>query len=470
MVEITRVPSTYAPATVGVGIVHIGLGAFHRAHQAVYLEDWLERHGGGDWGILAANIRSNRAIVERLAAQACRYHVVEHEDAEHARIREIGSIRRLLFAGEDKRALLDAMAAPGTRIVSLTVTEKAYYLGPTTGELLSRDPDVAQDLAAPDKPRTAPGILLAALERRRAGGLKAFTVLCCDNVPENGRRTQKAVAALAEARSAELADWIRAEVAFPSTMVDRIVPAPTEASRAKLRALIGRDDPAAVACEAFSQWVVEDRFPLGRPDWEREGVEMVGDVRPYETMKLRLLNGSHSLLAYLGQRHGTVAEAIADPALNRAAQAYLAEAAGSLDKTAGFDPAVYSEALLKRFANDALAHRLSQIAADGSQKLPQRWLEGALVNLERGHSISATAEAVAAWMVYVRGFDDDGRTYTVDDPMAERLARCHRRERAPEDVVDSLLSIGEIFPERLALHADFRDAVRAAFARLTGSA
>jgi fructuronate reductase len=249
-------------------------------------------------------------------------------------------------------------------------------------------------------------------------------------------------------------------------MVDRIVPAVTEETRAQLAAVIGHEDPAAIATEAFSQWVIEDRFTQGRPDWEPEGVEMVADVAPYENMKLRLLNGAHSLLAYAGLLGGfsTVGEAAADPALLVALDAYWQEAAASLGTRPPTDPGRYTRALLERFRNDALDHSLRQIARDGSQKVPQRWLAGALANLEQGRPIGATAAAVAAWLAYVRGKDGGGNSWALDDPLAERLAACHRGSAG--DAVGALLSIGEVFPPRLAEHTAFRRAVLDAYGRL----
>ncbi len=468
MPRIDRRRSTYPPRQVDVGIVHLGLGAFHRAHQAVYLERWLDRNRGGEWGICAANIRSNREIVDRLTAGHCRYHVVEYRDREHVRIAEVQAIREALFAGEDRAPLIARMLAPGTRIVSLTVTEKGYCLQPASGELDPDDPGIAHDLARPKQARTAPGILLEAIRQRRRAGHPPFTVLSCDNMPANGARTRRAVLALAGQQSAALARWIDDNVPFPSSMVDRIVPAMTAEREDELAGLIGEPDPAAIACEAFSQWVIEDRFVAGRPDWENDGVEMVDDVQPFETMKLRLLNGAHSLLAYIGLARGktTVAAAVADPALNALVREYFAEAAATLAPAAGLDPKCYQSALLERFGNDALEHRLEQIAMDGSQKLPQRWLDGALENLRQDRPISVTAEAVAAWMAYVRGENDSGASWRVDDPLAPRLAGCHRSERSVDDTVAALLAVREVFPAALAERDDFRAAVRAAYARL----
>lgn len=447
-----------------IGIVHIGLGAFHRAHEADYLQRWLNRNGGGDWGICAANIRSNSKLVGQLEAQGCRYHIAAFADRDHVRVSEIDAIRQALFAGNDPAELLEAMTSPSTKIVSLTVTEKGYYQSPATGELLLDDPALRHDLNRPRTPRTAPGILLEALRRRRILGIEPFTVLCCDNMPGNGFRVQHAVSALAERVAPEIARWIAEVVAFPSTMVDRIVPAMTPEMAQRLEILIGHRDPVAVACEAFSQWVVEDRFPLGRPDWEADGVEMVADATPYETRKIRLLNGAHSLLAYVGLRRGyaTVAEAVNDPGLSGLVTAYFDEAAATLDGAADIDTVAYQESLMARFRNNALEHRLRQIAMDGSQKLPQRWLAGAAINLDRRLPISATAKAVAAWMHYVRGTDGDGNRWEVDDPLAMRLADCHR-ENGAAAVVDAILAIRTIFPERLAVSKDFRKAVLGAF-------
>jgi fructuronate reductase len=456
--------TAYSASSVGIGIVHLGFGAFHRAHQAAYIERWLNRNGGGSWGICSANIRSNAALVKQLKAQGFRYHIAEYADREHVRLTEISSIRNALFGRDDKEDLLAQMTAPTTRIVTLTVTEKGYYLNSASGELLLEAPDILHDISRPAGARTAPGLVLEALKRRRAEGTEPFTVLCCDNMPENGTRTRRAVSTLAGKQSAELARWIDSNVAFPSCMVDRIVPSVSEEAALRLDALIGFSDPVAVACEAFSQWVIEDLFPMGRPDWEADGVEMVATVEPHETMKLRMLNGAHSLLAYTGLLRGidTVAEAIADQDLLKLLYEYFDEAAASLDVSSGLDTDAYRNALVTRFRNDALEHRLSQIAMDGSQKIPPRWLAGARINLEHGRSIRATVRAVAAWMAYVRGADSNGRQWQIEDPLAGRLRRCHQNNNA-DDQVAGLLAIREIFPAELESRADFRSAVRDAY-------
>ena len=420
--SITRISA--APAATQIGIVHLGLGAFHRAHQAVYLERYRKRTGDAQWGISAANLRKSMGLVDALGKVHGRYHVAEYQDSETLTLREVASIQETLFSGQsgdgvwgrDLDALLARLSAPETRIVTLTVTEKGYFLNPATGELLTDDPLIQADLASPTAPRTAPGILVEALARRRQAGLAPFSVLCCDNMPDNGQRTRTAVLAMAGARDAALGDWIAEQVAFPSSMVDRIVPAMTEADFSRLAAL-DVEDPNAVVGEAFSQWVVEDNFPQGRPDWAADGVTMVADVAPFEAMKLRLLNGSHSLLAYLGSLAGieTVYDAVQREDLRGLLRRYmLDEAAPTLDMPANIDLAEYADSLLKRFANDSLRHRLQQIAMDGSQKLPQRWLAGALARLQTGQGSPCSAlGAFVPRLLPLNGSSEYGSHYPV---------------------------------------------------------
>ncbi|MFG6139276.1 mannitol dehydrogenase family protein [Halomonas sp. B23F22_10] len=469
------------PASAGggrIGMVHLGLGAFHRAHQAVYLERYRQRTGDKAWGVSSANLRASVALVDALCDAGYRYHVAEYADSEHVTVREIGVIEETLFSGKgedggwgrDVQSLLERMASPDTRIVTLTVTEKGYFLSPASGELLADDPLVAADIAHPETPRTAVGLLVEALARCHAAGQAPFTVLSCDNMPDNGKRTQAAVMALAARRDAELAAWIADEVAFPCSMVDRIVPAMTEADFARLVEL-GIEDPNAVIGESFSQWVVEDDFPQGRPDWTADGVEMVADVGPFETMKLRMLNGSHSLLAYLGALGGieTVADAVDREDLTALLRRYmLDEAAPTLAMPKGTDLEAYAEQLLARFANDSLHHRLQQIAMDGSQKLPQRWLNGAEINLAAGRDVACTALGVAAWIRYAGGTDLAGRPHVVDDPLADRLGTLHARHG--EDVaglVSAFMTMEDVFPPALAAEPRFVAAVTAAYIDLT---
>ncbi|WP_235041897.1 mannitol dehydrogenase family protein [Vreelandella profundi] len=462
------------PKTGQIGIVHLGLGAFHRAHQAVYLERYRQRSDDGEWGVCSANLRSSIELVDSLREADYRYHVAEYADIQTLTLREIGVIEETLFSGcdaagnwgRDRETLLTRLAAPTTRIVTLTVTEKGYFLNPATGELRIDDPMVAGDIASPEQPRTAPGLLVEALARRYSAGTEPFTVLSCDNMSHNGQRTRMAVLRLAEQRSAELARWIEQRVAFPSSMVDRIVPAMTDADFERLAAL-GVNDPNAVVGEAFSQWVVEDNFPTGRPRWEVEGVEMVRDVAPFETMKLRMLNGSHSLLAYLGALAGieTVVDGVDQPALRALLRRYmLEEAAPTLDMPEGADLVVYAHSLLARFTNDSLRHRLQQIAMDASQKLPQRWLTGALSRANAGQASPCVALGMAAWIHYTAGYDLNGQAYSVDDPMAKRFAELHHAHGGhPDALVGAFLAIDEIVPAELATNQPFVNAVASAY-------
>ena len=464
------VSSTYG--TADIGIVHLGLGAFHRAHQAVYLERNLARHDGGEWGIASANIRSNQRLVELLRMQGHRYHVAEYSDSQTLTIREISAIREVFFAGEngcDHEGLLARMSEPGVRIVSLTITEKGYYLNPAEGTLLTDAPAIMHDIANPTSPRTAPGLLIEALARRHASDTPPFTVLCCDNMPDNGKRTRRAVIELARLRDPVLAEWIEREVAFPCSMVDRIVPAMTEADFERL-AVLGVDDPGAVACESFSQWVIEDNFPQGRPDWEHEGVEMVADVTPFETMKLRMLNGSHSLLAYLGALDGveTVFEAVSRDEFALLLRHYMRyEAAPTLAMPEGTNLENYTESLLKRFGNDSLQHRLQQIAMDGSQKISQRWLHGAVKQLESAGNVGCTALGVAAWIRYTAGNNLHGDVHKVDDPMAATFAALHRQHAGSDEaLIEAFLALDEVFPHTLARNERFVQMILASYRSL----
>ncbi|WP_447893651.1 mannitol dehydrogenase family protein [Vreelandella sp. GE22] len=460
-----------------IGIVHLGLGAFHRAHQAVYLERYRHRTGDTQWGVSAANLRKSVDLVDALRKADFRYHVAEYQDSDSVTLREVGVIEEALFTGQakegawgrDLEALLERLSQVDTRIVTLTVTEKGYFLNPASGELLTDDPMIQADIATPGAPRTAPGILVEALKRRRAAGVAPFTVLSCDNMPDNGQRTRQAVAQLARTNDTALAEWILDSVAFPCSMVDRIVPAMTEQDFTALKAL-GVDDGNAVVCEAFSQWVVEDHFPAGRPSWEEEGVTMVSDVAPFETMKLRMLNGSHSLLAYLGALGDieTVFDAVQIEAFKALLSRYMREeAAPTLDMPDEIDLNAYADSLLARFANDSLRHRLQQIAMDGSQKLPQRWLQVVEANLAAGRSTACVALGLAAWIRYTQGTTLSGQAFSVEDPMAEKLASLHERNADAAALVDAFFALEVVMPKALADHEAFKRQVVEAYRTLT---
>ncbi|RWL43542.1 MAG: mannitol dehydrogenase family protein [Mesorhizobium sp.] len=386
----------YARNSVTPGIVHLGVGAFHRAHQAAYVDACLA-DGESNWGIVGVSLRSPDTR-DALKPQDGLY-TLAIRDSAGEQLQVIGSIQSLLVAPEDPGAVLAALTDPRIRIVTLTITEKAY-LRAADGNLDGGHPDIVHDLANPGSPKTAHGFLAESLARRRAAGTPPFTVLCCDNLPANGATLHRLLIEFARLRDADLARHVADEVAFPSSMVDRIVPATTDADRTRIGQQLGVEDAWPVMTEPFRQWVVEDRFPAGRPAWERFGVTMVEDVGPFEDMKLRLLNGPHSGIAYLGllSGHATVDRAFADPSIRQFVDWLWAEAIPTLPQDAGLDPIPYTAELADRFSNTALAHRTAQIANDGSQKLPQRIVASALARLEAGLLPEHLSLVVAAWI------------------------------------------------------------------------
>ncbi len=456
----------YDRAAVRTGIVHLGIGAFHRAHQAAYTEAVLEA-GDARWGIAAASLRSADTR-DALAPQDGLYTLnVQGEESSFA---VIGSVQRVLVAPKSPAALLDELCRPDVAITSLTVTEKAYCRDPATGLLDEAHPDVVHDLANPQAPRSALGFLASAIAHRRDAGLPPFTVLCCDNLPANGAAVHGVLARFAGLLSPDLGAYVRDEVACPDTMVDRIVPATTAEDRARIAAALGLEDAWPVVAEPFSQWVIEDRFPAGRPAWDAAGAQFVSDVAPFEAMKLRLLNGSHSALAYLGYLAGyeTVAEVMGDAGLAAFMESLMADVAPTLTMPPGTDVAGYARSLLQRFRNPALRHRTWQIAMDGSQKLPQRLLGVMRERLAQGLPIERHALAVAAWMRYVAGTDERGRPIDVRDPLAAELATVARAAGpVPERLAPALLGVAAVFGADLPTDPRVRAAVTEALARLT---
>lgn len=436
----------YDRALVQSGVVHLGIGAFHRAHQASVFEAALEA-GDARWGITAASLRSP-AVRDAMAPQDGLYALVEREGRdEHRRV--IGAVKDVLVAPEDPAALVAALARPETHLVTITVTEKGYGLDPVSGEPTRDREDMAADLTALDRPRTPIGFIVAGLAARRRAGLKPFTTLSCDNLPGNGRRLARGVAALARAHDERLGDWIEAYAAFPQTMVDRIVPATTREDIAALAAAIGVEDCATVATEPFWQWVVEDRFCSERPALKELGVQLTEAVEPWEDAKLRLLNGAHSALAYLGllAGHRFVHEAVADPVLRRFVGLLWDEAASTLSPPPGLDVAGYRAALMKRFDNVALHHRLDQIATDGSQKLPQRLVAPLMIRRARGQLSPALSLAIAGWAQWLeRGRGGKPSPDPLIEVIAPRLAAAGDAAAS----IGALLTIGGIFPPALA--------------------
>lgn len=407
----------YDRAAQAAGIVHIGIGAFHRAHQAAYTDDAMAA-GDRNWGIVGVSLRSGD-VAAQLKPQGGLY-TVSKRSATGSEMRLIGAVQKVLVAADDPQTVIDAIAAPTTHIVSFTVTEKGYL----------RRPDGALDLAAAIGGSSLYRFVAAGLAARKATGLGGLTLLSCDNLPGNGAVLRRLMREYLAAYHPGLSAWFDGECTCPATMIDRIVPATTDADRARVEAELGARDEGAVVTEAFSQWVIEDDFAGPRPRWEAVGAELVADVAPYETAKLRMLNGAHSALAYigLGRGHEFVHQAIADPAIRPLIDRLMRdEAAPTIEVAPGQDLSAYADALLDRFANPALHHRLIQIAMDGSQKIPQRWLETLAWHQARGACCPSIEAAIAAWLAFLRS------DHPLDDPLAvglrEAAASPHAVER-----------------------------------------
>jgi fructuronate reductase len=455
-----------------IGIVHLGIGNFHRAHEAIYTEEAMLA-AGGDWAICGVTLQGDVTKRDALMAQDGLYSVVER-GPQGVKVSVIRALREVLALPHDRTRLFDLLADANVRIVSLTVTEKGYCRNTKTGDVDLGHPGIAHDLEHPGKPGTVPGILVAALKTRRNAGIAPFTVLSCDNLSHNGAALRQVVCSHARALDEALATWIDREVAFPSTMVDRIVPSTTDADRDAAAVALGLRDEAPVPCEPFRQWVIEDRFPAGRPAWEQAGAQLVDDVMPFELAKLRMLNGTHSTLAYLSMLAGfaTIDEAISFAPLRTLIHSMMThEIAPTLSVPASFDLMAYRDALLERYANPALKHRCAQIAMDGSQKIPPRLLATIATRLERDQPISRLVLGVAAWFVFLRGRADDGTTFAVSDPLGSRLtALAANAGDAPESLVDAMLGCRDVFSPELASNIVFRRELIEAVTQLNGGA
>lgn len=438
----------YRPEDHAPGIVHLGLGNFARAHLLAYTDRALALQGG-DWRVTGVSLRGT-SVAEGLMPQDGRYTLITRGAEVSARV--IGALTTVLSGPDVGAQALAAMAAPGCRIVSLTVTEKGY--GITSAGTLDPDhPAVRADLARPDAPTGVIGLITAALAARRAASVPPFTVLSCDNLSHNGAKLRGAVLDFARrAHGSDLADWIAAGVRFPATMVDRITPAPTPETTETALRLTGCQDLAAVETEPFSQWVIEDDFSAGRPAWEQTGVLFVQDVAPYEQMKLRMLNGAHSMLAYSGQLAGRayVRDVMADPTHATLVRAHLAAAAATVQGLS-LDLAAYATALAERFSNPAIAHATAQIAMDGTQKLPQRVTAPAIEALEAGTPVRPFAFALASWLAWLARRDAAGKLVPVDDPKAGALAAAIGRHTAASDILSAVAGVcPDILPPKLS--------------------
>ena len=452
----------YAPHGVRTGIVHLGLGNFHRAHQAVYTDDILARDSR--WGICGVSLKS-RGVVDALRAQDQLYSVVtKSTGGTTARI--IGSVREALCGADEMVQVVARIGAADTHIVTLTITEKGYCHDPASGKLNFAHPDIAHDLQYANAPRSALGAIFRGLCVRKALAPRVsghLTILSCDNLPHNGATLAGLMREFAAAADPSMSAWIEDHVSFPSSMVDRIVPATTDAGIAATEALLGAHDAAPVMTEPFSQWVIEDHFAGPRPAWEEAGAQLVRDVAPFELMKLRLLNAAHSAMAYLGYLagHEFIYQASADPLFARMIERLWDEAAPTLPPLAGFDITAYRRELMARFCNSALPHRTWQIAMDGSQKLPQRILNTVRERLAADQPLDTLALVVAGWMRYVSGMDEQGEPIEVRDPLSAECARIAAGTRGdPAALCSQLLGISGVFGSDLPRAETFTTKVR----------
>jgi fructuronate reductase len=457
LAETVRVPG-YDRAALLPGMAHIGVGAFHRCHQAEYTDDLLALEPDR-WGVVGINIREPR-LSSSLARQSGLYtRLCRENDRVEARI--VGSIVATVDSQDSPDPALKVLASPEIDVVTMTVTEKGYCHAPSTGRLDLEHPDIVHDLAEPQRPRSLPGILARALEMRMQTHGRPVTLLSCDNIPANGKLLSAVVSTIAEQRGAKLADWIAANIAFPSAMVDRIAPATTRQDAEWVEANLGYRDDAVAVGEPFRQWVIEKRFAGRFPRWDRVGATFVDEVEPFEHLKMRVLNGAQSTLSYLGALAGLehTYDDIADPLLEQfVRRMLLEETLPTLQPVPGISHRAYVEQSLDRLRNTAIRHRNRQIATDGSQKIVQRLLNPISERLRKGLSVELLTVPVAAWMAYlIRSSKRFGNSWNADDPFAARVAQI--ADRIGNDaalLADEMLAIDAIFTRELAGHTRFR--------------
>ena len=424
---------TYDRSKVRTGIVHFGVGGFHRSHQAMYVDRLLEQGKAQEWGICGVGVLpADRRMAEVMSAQDCLYTLmIKHPDG-NVEARVVGSIVEYLLAPDDPDAVVEKMAAEQTRIVSLTVTEGGYNINAVTGEFDVSNPQVAADAAPGAVPRTTFGLVTEALARRRARGLPAFTVMSCDNIQGNGDVARRCFVAFANLRDPELGSWVAEHVSFPNCMVDRITPATTDDDRAEVARRFGIEDRWPVVCEPFTQWVLEDKFGLGRPPYADAGVQLVADVEPYELMKLRLLNASHQGLCYFGYLAGyrLVHEVCQDPLFADFLLAYMnREGTPTLEPVPGVDLDAYKTTLIERFSNPSIRDTVARLCAESSDRIPKWLLPVVRHNLAHGGEVTRSAAIVASWARYAEGIDEQGEPIHVVDRLAEQLTAAATRQR-----------------------------------------
>ncbi|MET8153513.1 mannitol dehydrogenase family protein [Actinoplanes sp. NPDC049668] len=421
----------YDRGALRTGIVHFGVGGFHRAHEAMYLDRLMNAGAALDWAICGVGVMpADRRMQEALDAQDGLYTLVVKAPDGTLEPRVIGSIREYLFAPDDPEAVIEKMASPGVRIVSLTITEGGYNINAVTGDFLADDPGVRHDLTPGAAPRTTFGLITAALARRRERGLDPFTIMSCDNIQGNGHVARRSFVAFATLLDPALGAWVQEHVAFPNSMVDRITPVTTDDDRELVRTRFGVDDAWPVVCEPFTQWALEDRFPLGRPPWQDAGVQVVADVEPYELMKLRLLNASHQALCYFGYLAGyrLVHDVAQDPLFADFLLAYMyTEATPTLEPVPGIDLDEYRHQLIDRFSNARVKDTVARLCAESSDRIPKWLLPVIRRNLETGGEILRATAVVASWARYAEGVDEQGRPIEVVDRLRDTLVAAARR-------------------------------------------
>ena len=456
----------YDRSAIEAGIVHIGVGGFHRAHQAMYLDTLMNQGQALQWGIVGVGMMpGDRRMKEVMSAQDNLYTLVVKYPDGHYEARVIGSIVDYLFAADDPDAVIERMADPAIRIVSLTVTEGGYNFDHVTGEFDLDNADVRHDLANPTTPRSVFGLVIGAIERRRERGIAPFTVMSCDNIQANGEVAHKMFTAFARARDPALGEWIDTRVSFPSSMVDRITPVTTPADIAEIESRFGLDDRWPVVCEPFTQWVLEDRFTQGRPAFEQVGVQVVDEVMPYELMKLRLLNASHQALAYFGYLAGYryAHEVCQDPLFVDFLLAYMnEEATPTLALLPDVDLEDYKHTLIARFANPEIRDTLARLCAESSDRIPKWLLPVIREQLERGGDIQRSAAVVASWARYAEGDDEQGEPIIIVDRLKDELMAAAKDNREqPTAFIENRRIFGELLDD-----ARFREAYLDALNRL----
>lgn len=438
---------TYDRQKLKKGIVHIGVGGFHRSHQAYYIHQLLEKHGATDWAICGVGLReSDRNMANVLKAQDCLYTLVTQHPDGKVESEVIGSITEYLLAVDGPQLVIDRMAHPDTKIVSLTITEGGYNFNPTTGDFNFKNPDIQHDLAYSAEPKTVYGYLMAALRKRHTNGLPPFTILSCDNIQHNGDMLRKMLLTFAQKKDIEIADWIAKEVGFPNTMVDRITPVTTPEAASYLKHTHQITDEWCVVCEPFIQWVVEEDFSNGRPPLEKLGVQFVPDVTPYEKMKIRLLNAGHSVLGIPGAIHGhpTIDVCMEDAVFAKFMRQFMdMEVTPILGEIEGVDIEKYKDSLEKRFANPNIKDSVSRICSESAAKLPKFLIPTLRGNLKNGGSIKFTTFILAAWCYYSdKGIKDNGEPLEITDAQKEEL---HQAARKTENDWTVFLNQSEIF-------------------------